>query len=91
VRVSSLQTERADRGFVISATLIFVLALLVTAWDFVQIQEMIYHFGIVPAVGLILFLTGRCHTRGGEENIGKILFIWSKSTANPPTRQTWDL
>jgi protein-S-isoprenylcysteine O-methyltransferase Ste14 len=58
VKTRSLQTRRADRWFIISATLIFVLALLVTVWDFVQVQRMIYRFGIANAVGLGLFLIG---------------------------------
>jgi len=43
----------------------------VTAWDFVQIQEMIYHFGIVPAIGLILFLTGVVIRAVGRRTLGK--------------------
>lgn len=52
------QTKRADWGFIIPATLVFILALLVTIWDSVQVQGMIYRFGIVNAVGLGLFVTG---------------------------------
>jgi len=65
------ETEKADRVFIISATLIFVLALLVTAWDFVQIQKMIYRFDIINAVGLILFLIGVIIRRVGKKTLGK--------------------
>jgi len=58
VKESWFQTKREDWGFVIPATLIFVLALLVTVWDFVYVQGMIYRFGIVNLVGLALFVVG---------------------------------
>lgn len=68
---TSFTTEKADWGFIISATLIFVLALLVTAWDFIQIQKMIYRFSIVNAVGLILFLIGVAIRLVGKRTLGK--------------------
>jgi len=52
------QTEREDRVFVVSATLVFAVALLVTALDFVLVQKMIYRFDKVNAGGLILFVIG---------------------------------
>jgi len=58
MKTPSFQTERSDWFFVISATLVFVLALLVTAWDFIENQKMIYRFGLVNVAGLILFLIG---------------------------------
>jgi len=54
----SFETEKADWGFIAPATLIWVFSLLVTVWDFVYLQRMIYHFGIVNAFGLSLFLMG---------------------------------
>jgi len=65
------RAERADWVFVISATLVFVLALLVTAWDFIQIQKMIYRFGMVNAVGLVLFLIGVVIRIVGKRTLGK--------------------
>jgi len=70
VRVS-FQTERADWGFIVPATLIWASSLLVTAWDFVQLQGMIYRFGVVNTLGLILFLTGVVMRRVGKKTLGK--------------------
>lgn len=50
MRISFFHIERADLIFIIPATLIWILALLVTGYDFVQFQGMIYRFGIVNAV-----------------------------------------
>jgi protein-S-isoprenylcysteine O-methyltransferase Ste14 len=50
--------EKADWYFIVPATTVWVLSLVVTAWDFLQLQGMVYHFGIVNAVGLALFLAG---------------------------------
>jgi len=65
------QTERADLGFVIPATLVFVIALLLTALDFILIQKLIYRFGIVNAVGLALFLIGVVIRAVGKRTLGK--------------------
>lgn len=65
------ETERADWSFVISATLVFVLALLVTVWDFIQIQKMTYRFGLVNVVGLVLFLVGVGLRLVGKRTLGK--------------------
>jgi len=67
----SFQTERADWGFIVPATLIWASSLLVTAWDFVQLQGMIYRFGVVNTLGLILFLTGVVMRRVGKKTLGK--------------------
>lgn len=52
------QTEREDWRFVVSATVVFALALVVAVWDFVVIQKMIYRFGVLNVIGLVLFLVG---------------------------------
>jgi len=70
VRVS-FQTERADWGFIVPATLIWASSLLITAWDFVQLQGTIYRFGVVNALGLALFLTGVVMRRVGKRALGK--------------------
>jgi len=67
----AFQTARADWSFIISATLIFVLALLVTAWDFIQIQKMIYRFEMINVIGLILFLIGIVIRIVGKRTLGK--------------------
>jgi len=58
VKKSLFQTKREDWSFVIPATLVFALGLLVTGWDFVLVQGMIYRFDIVNLVGLALFAVG---------------------------------
>jgi len=67
----SFEIERADWSFIISATLVFLSALLVTAWDFIQIQKMTYHFGIVNLLGLILFFTGIPIRYVGKRTLGR--------------------
>jgi len=68
---TSFKTEKEDWPFIIPATLIFVLALLLTVWDFVLVQRMIYRFGIVNAAGLILFVTGVVLRIIGRLTLGK--------------------
>ena len=53
-----LKTIRADWLFVIAASLIWLAALGVTAWDFVQIQKAVYHFQFINLVGAGLIVTG---------------------------------
>jgi len=65
------ETAREDWVFVIPATFVFALALLVTAWDFVIVQKMIYRFDVVSAVGLILFVTGVIIRIVGRRTLGK--------------------
>jgi len=52
------ETKRADLYFIIPASLNFFSALLITLWDFVNIQEMTYHLSLVNVVGLGLFSIG---------------------------------
>jgi protein-S-isoprenylcysteine O-methyltransferase Ste14 len=68
---TKFQTERADWIFVIPSTLIWVCSLLATAWDFVQIQRMIYRFGTVNALGLGLFTVGVIMRRVAKMTLGK--------------------
>ena len=57
--------------FVIPATLVFALALLVAALDFIYIQKGVYRFGIVNAAGLALFLIGVVIRFVGKRTLGK--------------------
>jgi len=70
VRVS-FQTERADWGFIVPAALIWASSLFITAWDFVQLQGMIYRFGVVNALGLSLFLIGISMRLMGKKTLRK--------------------
>jgi len=66
-----LKTERADWAFVIPSTLIWVCSLLVTAWDFVQIQGISYRFGILNVFGLSFFAIGVLMRRIAKMTLGK--------------------
>jgi len=67
----SFETVRADWVFIIPTTFIWIVALLVTAWDFIKIQKMIYHLSIVNIVGLVLSVTGIVIRRVGKRTLGK--------------------
>ncbi len=67
----SFRTLRTDWAFIISTTLVFVLALLLTAWDFIELQKMIYSFGLLNAVGLFLFVTGTILRQVGKWTLGE--------------------
>ncbi|MEM2897621.1 MAG: methyltransferase [Candidatus Bathyarchaeia archaeon] len=54
----SFKTERADWGFIVPSTLIWISSLLVTVWDFVTLQVMIYRFSPASVLGSVLFLAG---------------------------------
>jgi len=68
---ASLQTEREDWAFIVSATLVFTLALLVTLLDFVMIQRMSYRFGVVNIVGSVLFSVGVVMRLVGKRTLGR--------------------
>jgi len=70
-KTSLLQTKRADWGFIVPTSLIFISALFVTAWDFIQIQKIVYRFGIVNAVGLFVGLMGFSIRRIAKWTLGK--------------------
>ena len=65
------QTERADWGFILPSVLIWVSSLIVTGWDFVQLQEVTYNFNMLSAFGLALFSTGISIRRIGKKTLGK--------------------
>ena len=52
------KTEQADWYFIFIASLIFFLALSVTLWDFVWVQEMNCRLSLVNIVGLVFFSIG---------------------------------
>ena len=65
------QTIKADFKFIVLATVIFVLALLMTAWDFVQIQKITYNFNLINVLGLVLFVIGITIRLVGKKTLGK--------------------
>jgi protein-S-isoprenylcysteine O-methyltransferase Ste14 len=44
---------------------------IVTAWDFVYLQGMAYHLGLLNVVGLVLFLAGQLIRRVGKRTLKK--------------------
>lgn len=71
MKTSRFQTLEADRVFVIAATLVFFLSLLVTFWDFWQIQRMIFHFDSISLVGFVLFIFGVVLRAVGKLTLGR--------------------
>jgi len=76
--------ERADWYFLVPATIIWVLSLAVTAWDFVQLQGMVYRFGTVGAAGLILFLAGVSLRAVGKRTLRKSYSYFLKASQRKP-------
>ncbi|MFQ5815184.1 MAG: methyltransferase family protein [Candidatus Hydrothermarchaeaceae archaeon] len=52
------KTKRTDWYFIVPASLIWISAIIVTTWDFVQVQKTIYHFGFINIIGLSSMLIG---------------------------------
>ena len=65
------QTSEADRVFVIAATLVFCLSLLVTFWDFWQIQMLIFRLTSISIAGFILFFLGVALRAMGKITLGR--------------------
>jgi protein-S-isoprenylcysteine O-methyltransferase Ste14 len=71
VKLLSSQTPRGDWKFIFSASLIFVLALLVTSYDYVQSQRSVGYLGIVQIAGLILSCMGILLRVVARKTLGK--------------------
>ena len=67
----SFKTERADWAFIVPTTLIWVSSLIITGWDFVQLQEVTYNFNMLSAFGLALFSIGVSIRRIGKKTLGE--------------------
>jgi protein-S-isoprenylcysteine O-methyltransferase Ste14 len=65
------ETEREDRAFVVLASLVFVLALLVSVWEFVTVQGMVFRFSVLSVTGLVLFVVGVGIRLVGKRTLGK--------------------
>jgi protein-S-isoprenylcysteine O-methyltransferase Ste14 len=68
---SLFRTEKEDRLFVVLASLVFFLSLLVSSWDFVKIQGITFHLNISNILGLILFFVGYSIRIIGKRTLGK--------------------
>lgn len=65
------QTERSDWVFVILATLVFFSALVITTWDFVKAQEMVFRMGAINVAGIALFIVGVTIRMVGRLTLGR--------------------
>lgn len=77
------RTKREDWGFVIPATLVFISALLVTGWDFVLVQGMIYRLNITNLVGLGLFVVGVLIRLMARRTLGKYFTHGLRTSQKP--------
>ena len=51
-------TLKADWYFIIPATLLWLAALIVTAWDFIYLQKSVFRFEFIKLIGVSLILIG---------------------------------
>jgi len=71
-RVASLfETEREDRLFVVLASLVFFFALLVSLWEFVAVQGMVFRLNVFTVAGLVLFVVGVGIRYVGKRTLGR--------------------
>ncbi len=66
-----LWTRREDWLFIIPATLVWIVALIVTGWDFVVLQNAVFRFGFVSGVGALGMVTGVAIRRMARRALGK--------------------
>jgi protein-S-isoprenylcysteine O-methyltransferase Ste14 len=65
------KTIRADWLFIVPASLVWVTALFMTGWDFMQMQGAAYDFGLVNLIGVILIVLGVIIRRRVREALGR--------------------
>lgn len=53
-----MKTIHADWYFILPSTLIWLAALAITAWDFLNAQQAVYRFDAINLVGACLLVTG---------------------------------
>ena len=69
--MKSFKTLKTDQSFMVSATLIFVIGLLVAVWDFIQLQKAIWTLGLLNGVGLAVFVGGTVLRQVGKRTLGR--------------------
>lgn len=52
------ETKKADWYFIIPTALVWISGLIITAWDFIQLQGARYDLGLLSIVGVVLILAG---------------------------------
>jgi protein-S-isoprenylcysteine O-methyltransferase Ste14 len=63
-------TLKADWYFIIPATLIWLAALIVTAWDFIYLQEAAFHLEFIKLIGVSLILIGLALRMAARKALG---------------------
>ena len=69
--MKSFKTLKTDESFMVSATLIFVIGLLVAMWDFIQLQKAIWTLGLLNGLGLAVFVGGTVLRQVGKRTLGR--------------------
>ena len=69
--MKSFKTLKTDESFMVLATLIFVIGLLVAMWDFIQLQKAIWTLGLLNGVGLAVFVGGTVLRQVGKRTLGR--------------------
>ena len=65
------KTKKADWYFIVPATLVWVSALIVTTWDFLQVQQATYRFNFINFVGLGFMLLGIAIRLCAKKTLGR--------------------
>jgi protein-S-isoprenylcysteine O-methyltransferase Ste14 len=68
---TSIENQKIGRPFIVFAPLILALALVVTAYDFVYLQGLVYRPNIIAFTGLTLFVLGIVMFAIGKRTLGK--------------------
>ena len=67
----SFKTLKSDWGFIFLTTSVFIIGLLVSVLDFIQLQETVWTLGLLNGVGLALFVGGTILRQVGKRTLGK--------------------
>jgi len=66
-----IKAESDDWRFIVIATLIWISALIASAWDFIAVQGMNHRFNLMNIVGLTLILIGISIRRIAKRTLGR--------------------
>jgi protein-S-isoprenylcysteine O-methyltransferase Ste14 len=77
-----IENQKIGRPFIVFAPLILALALIVTTYDFVYLQGMVYHMNTIALTGLILFVLGIIMFVIGNRTLGRNFSYGMKTIQN---------
>ena len=69
--MSSFKTLKSDWPFIVLTTLVFVVGVLVAAWDFIYLQRATWNLGSLNGLGLALFVGGTILRQVGKRTLGR--------------------